>query len=505
MGDDDFLNDREQQQNIAGLFKQKPRTSKPLQETDFKGIEFEQNKRRGSIDATFEPYKLTKAAKIKRLSAQLSQRASVNEMKMRGILFEHPTMGKSLVERKRSLMKRRASNKLELMLGSRPNRKDLEKRNILLQEDETLVHRKRHKRKMSQNLEVAIQRRPQLMEEKEAQRQSRRRMMDTDFTPDYLSHLFADDVDENDDYKQQQPDFNEVDIRFLNIGGYVIPLVSPKFMSDLVGNDDEENRLKQSEENDHLKRSLMEKDENIESLDEKLEDLEQDLFQKEAIINDRERMIDRLKAENRSLKQQSSRQSLHDSNGHSLYQLKVEEKQKEIDSLQSKLASFNQYIDKLSFYLSENKNITLPTPKELKKRTKNKLLNHIKQRPSFSDLAEKQILSSNFINDVTNQNAQIAAKKLKFRRTPQLIETFLTQRPSKESLEQYFVDNVDYAQYQQELVEDAYGHNDDLMVDNATKYELRQEVLRLNAMLAEKIIINKSLEKENENMKFKLK
>merc|ERR1712228_316975 len=125
-------------------------------------------------------------------------------------------------------------------------------------------------------------------------------------------------------------------------------------------------------------------------------------------------------------------------------------------------------------------------------------------RPSFSDLAEKQILSSNFINDVTNQNAQIAAKKLKFRRTSQLIETFLARRPSKESLEQYFVDNVDYNQYQQELVEDAYGHNDDLMVDNATKYELRQEVLRLNAMLAEKIIINKSLEKDNENMKFKL-
>merc|ERR1711897_102616 len=95
---DEFMNDKERQQNIAGLFKQKPRTSKPLQETDFKGLEFikeqeqeqqahAQTKRRDSVDQTHEPYKWTKEEKIKRLSVKFGQRASVEEMKMRGLLF----------------------------------------------------------------------------------------------------------------------------------------------------------------------------------------------------------------------------------------------------------------------------------------------------------------------------------------------------------------------------------------------------------------------------------
>merc|ERR1712113_991106 len=161
--------------------------------------------------------------------------------------------------------------------------------------------------------------------------------------------------------QQPQPNFNEVEIRFLNIGGYVIPLVSQKFMSDLAGAPGNE---MMSEENNSLKRSLMEKDENIESLDEKLEDLEQDLLQKEATIKIREQTIKRLKKENSSLRQQTSRQSLHDSNSSSLYKIKVEEKQKKINALEDKISSINQYIEKLSFYFAENQNISMPTPKE---------------------------------------------------------------------------------------------------------------------------------------------
>merc|ERR1712129_247441 len=178
--------------------------------------------------------------------------------------------------------------------------------------------RKRHKRKMSQNLEVAIQRRPVLMEEKEAKRQRKKSLIDSDFKPDYLSHLF-DDVndDETDDYKEQPQAMNELDIRFLNIGGWVIPLVSPKFMSDLHGGTgDADNETKQIEENNQLKQELMEKDEDIEDLDERLEDLREDLMIKEAVLNDRERVIASLKKENQSLKQ-TSRQSLNDSSSSS--------------------------------------------------------------------------------------------------------------------------------------------------------------------------------------------
>ena len=77
-------------------------------------------------------------------------------MRMRGLLFDHPSISKSLIDRKRKLMKRRASNKVETLLSSRPKRKELENRNILLREDETLIQRKRHKRKTSQTLDYKI-------------------------------------------------------------------------------------------------------------------------------------------------------------------------------------------------------------------------------------------------------------------------------------------------------------------------------------------------------------
>merc|ERR1712032_1648965 len=90
-----FMDENERNANIAGLFKQKPRTSKPLQETDFKGIEFNSshstsnNKRRDSNEIKiqqFEPSLLSKKERISRIGAKLGQRPSVEEMKMRGLL-----------------------------------------------------------------------------------------------------------------------------------------------------------------------------------------------------------------------------------------------------------------------------------------------------------------------------------------------------------------------------------------------------------------------------------
>merc|ERR1711920_524598 len=96
---------------------------------------------------------------------------------------------------------------------------------------------------------------------------------------------------------------NDVDIRFLNVGGYVIPLVSPKFMSDLVNNNENNNDRDEQKEKYDL-------EEKIDSLEEKLEDLEQELIKKSAIIKQQDGKINMLKGENSGLKQLSSRQSL---------------------------------------------------------------------------------------------------------------------------------------------------------------------------------------------------
>jgi len=539
-----FMEDDEHENNvanIAGLFKQKPRTSKPLQETDFKGIEFVENrfdinlnKRRDSAELnadqvprnksgneseakqeeseSFEPYKLSKKRRVSRIGEKLRQRPSVEEMRMRGLLFEHPTVSKGLVERKRDLMKRRASNKVESLLQSRPKRTELENRNILLREDETLEKRKRHKRKRSQNLENAIQRRPKLMEEKEAQRQRRQSMSDSDFRPDYLSHIL--DEEENEEY---QRDMQQMDIRFLNIGGYVIPLVSPKFMSDLVGGGGEEKQSALDQQQQQQQAMLADQEEEIERLEERVDELEQDLKRQEVEIRQKDERIRSLKGENSSLRQQSSRQSLMELNASLVNSDEMEHDKKELEKLRKESEAQRQYISKLSFYMKQQNNIDLPTPKQLKKRMKEELSHRLTKRPSANVLQEKAILSANFMSDVTNQSKQIAAKKLKFRRTSQIIESFLTQRPSKQRLEEqkkhlfepsnYEADSADYADYMRShdmLPDDSDKYNLTEIVDNATKQELREEIIRLSAMLSEKVRVNNKLEKENETMRLKI-
>merc|ERR1712228_107370 len=158
-------------------------------------------------------------------------------------------------------------------------------------------------------------------------------MTNSDFKPDYLSHILNDEEDE--DYQQEM---NEIDIRFLNVGGYVIPLVSPKFMSDLVHNDEQKEKY--------------DLEEKIDGLEEKLEDLEQELIKKSAIIKQQDGKINSLKGENSNLKQFSSRQSLL--GGQAKILLDDDKEKKQIEKLQKEIEAKNQYITKLSFYMKEN-------------------------------------------------------------------------------------------------------------------------------------------------------
>ena len=78
-----------------------------------------------------KPYKLSKQERAMRINAKLKQRPSVHDIIMRGILLEHPSIPASLVQRKRHLLKRRASRKVDELLQRRPSQQELEDRNIL--------------------------------------------------------------------------------------------------------------------------------------------------------------------------------------------------------------------------------------------------------------------------------------------------------------------------------------------------------------------------------------
>eukprot|EP01084_Bolivina_argentea_P095748 172123_1 len=278
----------------ANLFKHSPRSSKPLHENeipDFHGYEYDEynnnNKRRDSkedIPYIFEPYRLSKKERISRIEAKLNERPTVSEMKSRGLLYEHPAISKSLILRKKELMRRRASNKVNSMLSSRPNRRELQNKNILLSEDDSLEKRKRHKRKRSQDLENAIQRRPIPMEEKEAMRQKRKSLIDSNYRPDYLPNIIGDDNDiDNDDDMQQF----QVDIRFLNIGGMVIPFVSPSFMNELAGVSGHDPIERKQQINDI--EDIANLEEKIEDLEEKIDDFEEQIEHQIATINSKKK------------------------------------------------------------------------------------------------------------------------------------------------------------------------------------------------------------------------
>jgi len=154
----------------------------------------------------------------------------------------------------------------------------------------------------------------------------------------------------------------------------------------------------------------------------------------------------------------------------------------------------------------ERGGFALPTEQELREQRQSrasKLERSLKRRPSAETLQQKAILSSSFSEDATNQKLQIEARRLKFRRTSQTISSFLARRPSLERLKER---NVFEA-----AKEGPPPHGDGVemlsipsMEDNATKQELRQEVHRLHAMLAEKVVLNNLFRRENETMKSKI-
>jgi len=525
---EEFIDDEEHQRNVAGLFKQKPRTSKPLQERismDFQGVELEDtllsnDKRRDSAEFVMtdrgrieqmDPFMRSKRERMRRIADRLRQRPSVEEMRMRGLLLDHPTVSQQLLRRKQRLMKRRASNKLSTMLLNRPQRRELEQRNILLREDETLTERRRHKRKASQTLDSKLQRRPKLMEEKEARRQRQRSLNEHDFTPDYMKDILSNDTDDLGGALQN------VDIRFLNVGGYVIPLVSPKFMSDLVG-DGQSQRDSASPEAQAASGSgpgaggasqVEALSQQLEVLESRLEDAEQELAQKEASLVRKQRDFERLKGENASLRASSSRKSLAADNSSILRLRKQRDDAVKMERLERDIAAKEEYIERLAFYLKEEENVELPTPTQLRSQRAaiaNRLDLSLRRRPSAETLQQKAILSESFSVDATNQRAAVEEKQRKFGRTSQIIEGFLVRRPSVEMLmaqngrlfereEVALPLSPSYPTRKGPLI---------LMEDNATKRELRQEVVRLHAMLAEKVVINEEYRRENESMKSKI-
>ena len=424
---------------------------------------------------------------------------------MRGLLWDHPTVSPQLLRRKQVLMKRRAGTKVSTMLQSRPRRQDLVDRNILLKEDETLDTRRRHKRKASQTLDSKLQRRPKLMEEEEARRQRHRSMNDSDFRPDYLQHILANE--EDDDIPQRV----EMQIRFLNVGGYVIPFVSPTFMSALAGDGHHDDGSAQRQQQSAEQQQVEVMEHRVETLQDRLDDVEQELEQNKVSLRRKMEQIQRLKGENANLKKLSSRKSLAADTD----QIKMVRKQQEdavkLDRLERDIAAKEDYIERLAFYLKEQEDLELPTPQQLREQRaalKNKLDFNLKRRPSAETLQQKAILSSSFSEDATNQTVQIAERTLKFRRTSQVIERFLERRPSVERLKErnqnlFAFDVAGAAMAGSDGSE--YEEIPSMHIeDNATKKELRQEVLRLHAMLAEKVVINNKYRKENETMKSKI-
>ena len=94
------------------------------------------------------------------LSERLTQRPSWKEIYSRGILINDPRIAGSLQKSQQQLHRRRASIKLDHFLPSRPSKDDLEKRNIMLSDGETIETIKDRRRRTSILLNEQIQQRP---------------------------------------------------------------------------------------------------------------------------------------------------------------------------------------------------------------------------------------------------------------------------------------------------------------------------------------------------------
>ena len=164
---------------MAGLFRTGPRTSKPLQESEFVDVVYDSKAgtirmsddrdvevqalrhandgRRGSVEVDetkhFQDTYVLSNLSIKRVARNLSQRPSVQEMQARGLLYDHPSVSRDLIERQHRVQRRRASQKIDSFLKRRPSREVLESKNIIYRKNETRETRRQHKRQTSKRLE----------------------------------------------------------------------------------------------------------------------------------------------------------------------------------------------------------------------------------------------------------------------------------------------------------------------------------------------------------------
>ena len=81
------------------------------------------------------------------LEKKFAQRPHWKEIYDRGILINDPQIEASLQKSQQQLHRRRASIKLDNFLPSRPSRSDLEKRNIMLADDDTIDTIKERRRR----------------------------------------------------------------------------------------------------------------------------------------------------------------------------------------------------------------------------------------------------------------------------------------------------------------------------------------------------------------------
>merc|ERR1719206_468232 len=238
-------------------------------------------------------------------------------------------------------------------------------------------------------------------------------------------------------------------VRFLNVGGFVIPLVSPGFMQRLAPEfDDDVMRGDEREATAELERDVAASERKVASLEqrveelcEKLEDVEEDLASKDATLRSKDATIARLKSQTAELQQMSSRKSLQDMNALNVVWAERQKTDKaRVAQLEAELRAKNERLSALE-------------------------REHKAQQRRLGRLAVDS----------------------PFRRTSRVIESFLPRRPSLEVLmERGLLEEPREIEHQSSESEEV---------------SLRLEVVRLHELLAQNMLLNNRLKRDNETMR----
>ncbi|ETO02737.1 hypothetical protein RFI_34676, partial [Reticulomyxa filosa] len=104
-----------------------------------------------------------KQTKIK-IKMKLQQRPTIQEMRSRGILFDHPNISPQLIARAIKRARDKAKHILRAFLTTRPNVRELQNKNILIHVEAYT----KHKRELSADLQHKIRMRPSLQDTPQA-------------------------------------------------------------------------------------------------------------------------------------------------------------------------------------------------------------------------------------------------------------------------------------------------------------------------------------------------